>query len=213
MCVVFYVCVQTNLLTTGLGAANILLYAGIYTPLKQLSIYNTWVGAVVGAIPPLMGWAAAAGELEPGAWVLAAALFSWQVRRGGSMNDSSSVGRAAELRGCQHSSTALKCAGATVECSSVWSAAHVSVCTRPATAASHAWANAAMKPEVRYHAWLLRFACLSAPNACCIITLHSLTLVTLPVPLSWHSLSAAVSAPKPAPCCPAWSPHTRCHTS
>jgi protoheme IX farnesyltransferase len=71
---------QTNPLTTGLGAANIVLYAGVYTPMKQLSIFNTWVGAVVGAIPPLMGWAAAAGELEPGAWVLAAALFSWQVR-------------------------------------------------------------------------------------------------------------------------------------
>lgn len=71
---------QTNTLTTTLGVGNILLYAGIYTPLKQLSIANTWVGAVVGAIPPLMGWAAAAGELEPGAWVLAAALFSWQVR-------------------------------------------------------------------------------------------------------------------------------------
>uniref|UniRef100_A0A383WJ73 Heme O synthase n=1 Tax=Tetradesmus obliquus TaxID=3088 RepID=A0A383WJ73_TETOB len=70
---------HTNPLTTGLGAANIVLYAGIYTPLKQLSIYNTWVGAVVGAIPPLMGWAAAAGELEPGAWLLAAALFSWQL--------------------------------------------------------------------------------------------------------------------------------------
>ncbi|KAF6258300.1 UbiA prenyltransferase family-domain-containing protein [Scenedesmus sp. NREL 46B-D3] len=70
---------QTNPLTTALGAANIVLYAGIYTPLKQLSIYNTWVGAVVGAIPPLMGWAAAAGELEPGSWVLAAALFSWQL--------------------------------------------------------------------------------------------------------------------------------------
>jgi protoheme IX farnesyltransferase len=67
-------------LTTALGAANIVLYAGVYTPMKQLSIFNTWVGAVVGAIPPLMGWAAAAGELEPGAWVLAAALFSWQVR-------------------------------------------------------------------------------------------------------------------------------------
>lgn len=72
-------CMQTNPLTTALGAANIMLYAGVYTPLKQLSIANTWVGAVVGAIPPLMGWAAAAGELEPAAWVLAAALFSWQV--------------------------------------------------------------------------------------------------------------------------------------
>lgn len=72
-------CMQTNPLTTALGAANIVLYAGVYTPLKQLSIANTWVGAVVGAIPPLMGWAAAAGELEPAAWMLAAALFSWQV--------------------------------------------------------------------------------------------------------------------------------------
>eukprot|EP00878_Enallax_costatus_P006279 GHUV01006582.1.p1 GENE.GHUV01006582.1~~GHUV01006582.1.p1 ORF type:complete len:405 (+),score=160.64 GHUV01006582.1:295-1509(+) len=70
---------KTNPLTTSLGAANILLYAGIYTPLKQLTIFNTWVGAVVGAIPPLMGWAAAAGQLQPGAWVLAAALFSWQM--------------------------------------------------------------------------------------------------------------------------------------
>eukprot|EP00879_Flechtneria_rotunda_P032000 GHRR01035143.1.p1 GENE.GHRR01035143.1~~GHRR01035143.1.p1 ORF type:complete len:286 (+),score=82.84 GHRR01035143.1:134-991(+) len=71
---------KTNPLATSLGAANILLYAGVYTPLKQLSVWNTWVGAVVGAVPPLMGWAAAAGYLEPGAWVLAAALFSWQVR-------------------------------------------------------------------------------------------------------------------------------------
>ncbi len=70
---------QVNPTTAGLGAANILLYAGIYTPLKQLSVVNTWVGAVVGAIPPLMGWAGAAGHLEPGAWVLASALFYWQV--------------------------------------------------------------------------------------------------------------------------------------
>jgi protoheme IX farnesyltransferase len=47
--------------------------------MKQITIFNTWVGAVVGAIPPLMGWAAAAGQLDPGAWVLSAALFSWQV--------------------------------------------------------------------------------------------------------------------------------------
>ncbi len=67
-------------MTTALGAANILLYAGVYTPLKQLSIANTWVGAVVGAIPPLMGWSAATGgELGPGAWVLAGALFFWQL--------------------------------------------------------------------------------------------------------------------------------------
>jgi hypothetical protein len=58
---------QGNALTAGLGAANIALYAGVYTPLKVLSAANTWVGAAVGAVPPLMGWAAAAGCLEPGA--------------------------------------------------------------------------------------------------------------------------------------------------
>jgi heme O synthase-like polyprenyltransferase len=70
---------QANRLTAQLGAGNILLYAAIYTPLKQVTLYNTWVGALVGAIPPLMGWAAAAGQLEPGAGVLATALFCWQV--------------------------------------------------------------------------------------------------------------------------------------
>ncbi|KIY93611.1 protoheme IX farnesyltransferase [Monoraphidium neglectum] len=70
---------KANPLTAALGAANIFLYAGVYTPLKQISVANTWVGAVVGAIPPLMGWAAAAGQLEPAAGVLAAALFFWQM--------------------------------------------------------------------------------------------------------------------------------------
>ena len=53
---------QANALTAGLGLANIALYAGVYTPLKVVSAANTWVGAVVGAIPPLMGWTAAAGK-------------------------------------------------------------------------------------------------------------------------------------------------------
>ncbi|KAG2482351.1 hypothetical protein HYH03_018701 [Edaphochlamys debaryana] len=70
---------KANPLTAALGAANILLYAGIYTPLKQVTIWNTWVGAIVGAIPPLMGWAAATGQLDAGSSVLAAALFFWQM--------------------------------------------------------------------------------------------------------------------------------------
>jgi len=45
-----------------LGALNIVLYAGAYTPLKRVSVVNTWIGAIVGGIPPLMGWAAAAGQ-------------------------------------------------------------------------------------------------------------------------------------------------------
>lgn len=71
---------QANSLTAGLGAANIGLYAGIYTPLKALTPANTWVGAVVGAVPPLMGWAAASGgRLDWGALVPAAALYFWQL--------------------------------------------------------------------------------------------------------------------------------------
>lgn len=58
---------QGNTTTAVLGAANIGLYAAVYTPLKVVSVANTWVGAVVGAIPPLMGWAAAAGQLDIGA--------------------------------------------------------------------------------------------------------------------------------------------------
>lgn len=71
--------VQTNNLTAGMGAANIVLYAAVYTPLKVVSIANTWVGAIVGAIPPLMGWAAASGQLDLGSAVLASTLYFWQM--------------------------------------------------------------------------------------------------------------------------------------
>uniref|UniRef100_F6ULH6 Protoheme IX farnesyltransferase, mitochondrial n=1 Tax=Ciona intestinalis TaxID=7719 RepID=F6ULH6_CIOIN len=54
----------TNTVTTILGVSNILLYAGIYTSLKRKHWSNTWVGAVVGAIPPVMGWTAATGSLD-----------------------------------------------------------------------------------------------------------------------------------------------------
>ncbi|RMZ67769.1 protoheme IX farnesyltransferase mitochondrial precursor [Pyrenophora seminiperda CCB06] len=78
--------------TALLGAANILLYAGIYTPMKRMHILNTWVGALVGGIPPLMGWTAAAsqyahygtwdellfGEGSAGGWLCAALLYAWQ---------------------------------------------------------------------------------------------------------------------------------------
>ncbi|KZT63454.1 protoheme IX farnesyltransferase, partial [Daedalea quercina L-15889] len=54
-----------NPTTAFLGAANIALYAGAYTWLKRRSISNTWVGSVVGGIPPLMGWTACGGNLLP----------------------------------------------------------------------------------------------------------------------------------------------------
>ncbi len=53
-------------------------YAGIYTPMKRLHVANTWVGAVVGALPPMMGWAAATGSLGVGAWLMGGILYAWQ---------------------------------------------------------------------------------------------------------------------------------------
>lgn len=67
-----------NPLTGALGVFNIFLYTCCYTPLKRISIANTWVGAVVGAIPPVMGWTAATGSLDAGALLLGGILYSWQ---------------------------------------------------------------------------------------------------------------------------------------
>ena len=75
--VVLYV--GTNRLTTLLSLFVILLYILVYTPLKVRTPLNTVVGAVCGAVPPMMGWAAATGGLEPGAWILGGLLFVWQV--------------------------------------------------------------------------------------------------------------------------------------
>ncbi|KAM7430053.1 Protoheme IX farnesyltransferase [Porites harrisoni] len=69
---------QVNGLTAALGAGTLFLYTSVYTPMKRLSILNTWVGSVVGALPPLMGWAACTGGLDMGALVLAGILYSWQ---------------------------------------------------------------------------------------------------------------------------------------
>ncbi len=55
------------------------LYVALYTPLKQRTSINTLIGAVCGAIPPMIGWSAVTGGLEPGAWVLFGILFLWQI--------------------------------------------------------------------------------------------------------------------------------------
>ncbi|MHC4273825.1 MAG: heme o synthase [Planctomycetota bacterium] len=68
-----------NLAAAGLALATICVYVGLYTPLKTRSTLNTLVGAVCGAIPPMIGWVAATGRLEPGAWILGALLFVWQI--------------------------------------------------------------------------------------------------------------------------------------
>lgn len=68
----------TNALTAALGATNLILYTSVYTPLKRCSIANTWLGSVVGAIPPMMGWTACTGSLNAGGLLLGAILYAWQ---------------------------------------------------------------------------------------------------------------------------------------
>ncbi len=67
-----------NWLCSALGIATLLMYLCLYTPLKQKTWWSTTVGAVPGAMPPLIGYAAAAGKLTAEAWVLGAILFLWQ---------------------------------------------------------------------------------------------------------------------------------------
>jgi protoheme IX farnesyltransferase len=67
-----------NLLSAVLGGATLVSYLFVYTPLKQRSWLSTTVGAFPGAMPPMIGFAAAAGTLTPQAWVLFAILFLWQ---------------------------------------------------------------------------------------------------------------------------------------
>ncbi|EFN69625.1 Protoheme IX farnesyltransferase, mitochondrial [Camponotus floridanus] len=70
---------EVNSVTAMLGSANIILYTLFYTPMKRISIVNTWIGSIVGAIPPLMGWVACTGDmLMPAAWILPAILYMWQ---------------------------------------------------------------------------------------------------------------------------------------
>ena len=68
----------TNPLTALLALITALLYIFIYTPLKKMTWLNTSIGAIPGSIPPLGGWVAAKGTLEPEAWILFAILFLWQ---------------------------------------------------------------------------------------------------------------------------------------
>lgn len=68
-----------NGLTYFLGIAALASYVAVYTPLKRVTSLCTVVGAVPGAIPPMMGWAAARGALDAGGWALFAVLFLWQL--------------------------------------------------------------------------------------------------------------------------------------
>ncbi len=76
---VAYLTIACNALSAALAAATIVIYIFAYTPLKRVSTVNTLVGAVPGALPPMIGWSAASGQLAPGAWSLFAILFFWQL--------------------------------------------------------------------------------------------------------------------------------------
>jgi heme o synthase len=76
---VVYLAIVCNALSAVLTAITILIYIFAYTPLKRTSTANTAVGAIPGAIPPMIGWAAARGDIGVGAWSLFVIVFLWQM--------------------------------------------------------------------------------------------------------------------------------------
>lgn len=73
-----YLAFLVNFLTAGLGLIVIVGYVLLYTPLKTKTSASTAIGAIPGAMPPLMGWTSASNEITLGAWILFAMLFLWQ---------------------------------------------------------------------------------------------------------------------------------------
>ena len=74
-----YLMLAVNLLSSAITVAIVASYLFVYTPLKRKTPLASVVGAVSGALPPVAGWAAAAGGLQNGAWVLFLILFFWQM--------------------------------------------------------------------------------------------------------------------------------------
>jgi heme o synthase len=70
--------VAAGYLACALGLITCLTYLLAYTPLKKRTVWATFIGAVPGAIPPMIGWTAATGKVDAGAWMLFAILFFWQ---------------------------------------------------------------------------------------------------------------------------------------
>lgn len=68
-----------NPLSAMVALTTLLIYAVIYTPMKRRTSFSTVVGAIPGALPPVIGWAAARNGLSQGAWVLFAIVFLWQL--------------------------------------------------------------------------------------------------------------------------------------
>lgn len=68
-----------NLLSSLVALATLISYAAVYTPLKLRTSFATVIGAIPGALPPVIGWAAATNGLSLGAWILFGILFLWQL--------------------------------------------------------------------------------------------------------------------------------------
>ena len=74
--IVLYVFI--NSITAILAILTVILYLFVYTPLKKITWLNTSIGAIPGALPPVGGWTAASGQLEPESWILFGILYFWQ---------------------------------------------------------------------------------------------------------------------------------------
>ena len=74
-----YLAIAVNLLSAVVAASITVSYLWAYTPMKRMSSLCVPVGAVPGALPPVIGWVAARGELSVDAWVLFAIMFLWQI--------------------------------------------------------------------------------------------------------------------------------------
>jgi len=73
-----YLFLAAGVLPSALAFVTLAGYLGVYTPLKRITPLCTLIGAIPGAVPPLIGWAAARGHLDPEAWVLFSIVFLWQ---------------------------------------------------------------------------------------------------------------------------------------
>jgi protoheme IX farnesyltransferase len=76
---IVHLALRTTPLAAALGALTLVSYLFVYTPLKQRTPWATVVGAVPGALPPMIGWAAVTGRVDLGAWLLFGIVFLWQL--------------------------------------------------------------------------------------------------------------------------------------
>jgi protoheme IX farnesyltransferase len=76
---IIHLAVKIGMWPAILAAITVAVYVFVYTPLKRISSTNTLVGAIPGAIPPMIGWTAAGGAFDGGAWFLFTLLALWQL--------------------------------------------------------------------------------------------------------------------------------------